>query len=286
MYKVFPMQTEPFWRRGEGPRACGAWALITVVALGVVGTGCQSLKRSGQSLSPETYELSGELSGTQKEVAPEIARPTAQQGATSETVPVSEPKSVTNDLSAARPSGLSNPDDAGMDVGDAATYRIHGGDTLTIQVRGEDDLSGDFKVSSDGLIIYSLVGRIAVAGLTAATVEKNLTVLLAKDYLVNPKVYVQVRSSIMRRVIVFGEVRSPGVYELPVGERFTLLQAIARAGGMTDIAAADRVRIVRRTGSVEKVLKVSVADLLRGSGAEQDVELLPNDVITIPQTIF
>ena len=284
------MQTEPFWRRGAGSRAGAALTFVAVVVLSVAAGGCQSLKRSGQSLSPETYELSGELSGRQTEVLPESAPPNAQESATSATVvvtgPLAAPKAVSNDLAIGMPAGLSSPDDEGTDGGDAATYRIHGGDTLTIQVRGEDDLSGDFKVSSDGLIIYALVGRISVAGLTAATVEKNLSALLAKDYLVNPKVYVQVRSSIMRRVIVFGEVKNPGVYELPVGERFTLLQAIARAGGMTDIAAADRVRIVRHVGAVEKVMKVSVADLLKGSGAERDVELLPNDVITIPQTIF
>jgi polysaccharide export outer membrane protein len=171
-------------------------------------------------------------------------------------------------------------------AGDAEKYLIHPGDTLHIQVRGENDLTGDFKVSSEGVIIYSLLGRIAVAGLSASAVESNLTASLGKDYLVSPKLYVQVRSSVMRRVIVFGEVKSPGVYELPVGERFTLLQVIAKAGGLTDLAATDRVRIVRRNGAAEKVLKVSVTDLLNGRGEARDVELKPNDVITIPQTIF
>lgn len=171
-------------------------------------------------------------------------------------------------------------------AGDAEKYVIHPGDTLHIQVRGEEDLSGDFKVSSEGVIIYSLLGRMAVAGLSASTVESNLTASLGKDYLVNPKIYVQVRSSVMRRVIVFGEVKAPGVYELPVGERFTLLQVIAKAGGLTDVAATDRVRIVRRSGISEKVIKVSVTDLLNGRGESGDVELRPNDVITIPQTIF
>jgi len=171
-------------------------------------------------------------------------------------------------------------------AGDAENYLIHPGDALNIQVRGEEDLSGDYKVSSEGVIVYSFLGRIAVAGLSSAMVESNLTASLGKDYLVNPKINVQVRSSILRRVILFGEVKSPGVYEIPVGERFTLLQVIAKAGGLTDLAATDRARIVRRAGATEKVIKVNVTDLLNGRGESRDIELQPNDVITIPQTIF
>lgn len=166
-----------------------------------------------------------------------------------------------------------------------APYRIHAGDTLHLQVAGEADLTGDFKAASDGTIVLPLLGRTPVEGRTVAELERGLTAALAKDFLVDPKVYVQVRSSVMRRVILFGEVKSPGVYELPVGDRFTLLQLIAKAGGFTDVAAPDRVRIVRREGG-ERTFKVNVTDLLLGRGQEADIELLPNDVITVPQTVF
>jgi polysaccharide export outer membrane protein len=168
---------------------------------------------------------------------------------------------------------------------DTVRYRIRVGDALRIEVRGESDLSGDFKVTSDGAVVLPLLGRLAVAGLTASEAERDLTAALAKDYLVDPKVHVQVTSSVLRRVIVFGEVKSPGIYEMPVGERFSLLQVIAKAGGLTDLAALDRVRIVRRSGTAEKVVKVNVSELLRG-GAGDDVVLQPNDLIIVPQTVF
>lgn len=172
------------------------------------------------------------------------------------------------------------------DGNDAQTYRIQVGDTIHVLVTGEDDLSGDFKVAVDGMIVYSLLGRVPVQGFTATMVESNLTAALAKDYLVNPRVFVQVRTSVMRRVVLFGEVKTPGVYELPVGERFTLLQVIAKSGGLTDLAATDRVRIVRRSGTTEQTIKVNVTDLLQGRSGAKDVELQPNDVITVPQTMF
>lgn len=166
-------------------------------------------------------------------------------------------------------------------------YRIGPGDLLHVKVQGEADLSDDFKVLPDGTIIYAYLGRIPVAGFSVAAVESNLTAVLGRDYLVNPKVYVQVKSSVQRRVIVFGEVKSPGIYEMPVGERFSLLQVIARAGGPTDLAATDRVRVVRRTeGGAEKAIRVNVTELLRGGGEARDVDLRPDDVVIVPQTVF
>ncbi len=43
-----------------------------------------------------------------------------------------------------------------------------------------------------------------------------------------------------------GEVAKPGVYPLPFGGEMTLLQAIAGAGGFTELASPDRVSLVRR----------------------------------------
>ncbi len=214
------------------------------------------------------------------------------------TVPVGEERpapvagavrSVPRELAAVPESAPDASDLSAADAGaeDIRRYRIGPGDVLLIQVRGESDLTGEFKVSPDGLLLYAYLGRVPVAGYSVAAVESNLTALLAKDYLVDPKVYVQVRSSVLRRVLIFGEVKSPGMYEVPVGERFSILQAIAKAGGPTELAATDRVRIVRRSeAGKERAIRVNVTDLLRGDPKATDVELRPNDVIIVPQTVF
>ena len=89
------------------------------------------------------------------------------------------------------------------------------------------------------------------------------------------------------QIVVMGEVEKPGVYPLPPGEPMTLLQAIAVAGGFTELASPDRVRIVRRLedGS-QTTLKVRVSDLLGGKGRQQDLSLEPNDVIMVPEVVF
>lgn len=230
--------------------------LVALTCVAALGVGCLSLKNaetSGTNLTPD------EAAGVPEEL--------------------SESRPAVPDLpvSVAAPIGWSE---------DIRQYRVVSGDVIHVQVRGEAGLSDDFKVSSDGTILYSFLGRVPVTGLSVSAIESNLTALLAKDYLVDPKVYVQVKSSVLRRVIVFGEVKTPGIYEMPVGERFSLLQVIAKAGGPTELAATDRVRIIRRSGGAEKAIKVNVTELLKGGSSANDVELLPNDVITVPQSVF
>lgn len=164
-------------------------------------------------------------------------------------------------------------------------YRIREGDVIRIQVSREDDLSGDFTVLQGGVIAHPLLGRVGIGGMTVIEAERSLAGALKKDYLVNPRVLVQVRSSVARRVVVLGEVKQPGIYELAIGDRFTLLQAVAKAGGFTDLASIDKVTIVRKDKAGERVIKVKVSDLLSGQGGG-DIELMPDDVIRIPQTIF
>ena len=67
----------------------------------------------------------------------------------------------------------------------------------------------------------------------------------------------------------------------------TLLQAIAGAGGFTDLASPDRVRIVRKMpNGRQTTLKIRVSDLLDGRGKQQDVPLEPNDVVMVPEVFF
>lgn len=162
---------------------------------------------------------------------------------------------------------------------------IRPGDRILIEVYREADLSGSFALSADGYIRHAILGRVTLGGLTVSAAEKRLADILGKDYLVNPRVLVTLESSASRRVVILGEVKSPGVYNFAPGQEFTLLQGIGMAGGFTDVAAIDRVRIVRTADGLEETLKVKVSQLLRGDG-DGDVPLAPNDVITVPETIF
>jgi len=169
---------------------------------------------------------------------------------------------------------------------DANRYRLRHGDVVAVEVYDEADLSRSFEVSDDGTISHPLLGRVPVVGKTAGEVEEELHRLLAADYLVNPRVSVSITSSSDRPIMIFGEVRNPGAYDVPAGRRVTLLQIIARAGGFTDIAAQDKVRIVRLVDGKEQSTRVRVSDLFRGRHGVTDVDLRAGDVITVPETLF
>ena len=168
----------------------------------------------------------------------------------------------------------------------AVEYRIQPFDALQITVFQETDLSIKARVSAAGTINYPLLGSVAVAGLTGAEVERQLTSQLGKKYLVNPQVTILIEGSVNRRVTVLGQVKLPGTFDLPTDEPLRLLQAIARAGGFTDIAAADRVNVLRSEGGREERIVINVAAIMRSGDHTQNIVLRPGDVVTVPETIF
>ena len=126
-----------------------------------------------------------------------------------------------------------------------------------------------------------------MAGKTIAEAEAFFTRKLAQDYLVDPRVIVKLLSTQSSQIVLMGEVVKPGVYPLPFGETTTLLQAIAGAGGFTELASPDRVRILRRLpDGHQTTLKIRVSDLLGGKGKQRDIPLEPNDVVMVPEVFF
>lgn len=86
-------------------------------------------------------------------------------------------------------------------------------------------------------------------------------------------------------VSVLGAVSSPGVYKLPVGDGASVLNAVARAGGLNDRASKSGVQIKRRDASgEEKVLKIDLGDIL--SGKDSDFILQEGDVIVVKESFF
>jgi len=167
-----------------------------------------------------------------------------------------------------------------------ADYRIQPTDLLDITVYREPDLSVKVRVSQNGSISYPLLGSIAVAGLTAAEVQDKLTKQLGKDYLVDPRVTVAIETSSTQRVIIIGQVKTPGSYDIPANETLTILQLIARAGGFTDLAAQGKITVIRGAGSKQKKILVNVAAIISSGDKSKDITLEPGDIVSVPETLF
>jgi polysaccharide export outer membrane protein len=157
-------------------------------------------------------------------------------------------------------------------------YRIGPKDLLEITVFGLPELNQTVRVSEDGSITMSLLGRVEVSGLTAQGLEKKLASILDKQYTKEARVTVFIKE--YQKVSIIGAVGRPGMYEL-VGPT-TLLQAIAQAGGLT--AQAMNELFVYRIGKDGKqtTIAIKVEELMTSGNQTLNIELQPKDVVTVP----
>ena len=121
-----------------------------------------------------------------------------------------------------------------------------------------------------------------MAGLTVAEVQRKITNLLAKDYLVNPQVEVKVKEYQSQFVSVVGEVNSPG--RKPIRGRMRLIDALLESGGFKASASAE-VLITRTDGTFDDgkpsiTVRISSAATLAGPDQPRSCRCKNGDIIT------
>jgi polysaccharide export outer membrane protein len=170
----------------------------------------------------------------------------------------------------------------------AADYLIGAQDVLSINVHEDDALRGRYTVEADGTFSFPLIGRIKAGGLTIREFEASLKARLKDGFFVNPQVTVGIEQYRSQRVFVTGEVRSPGMISLTGG--MTLVEALARAGGVIATSSAGDVAIVRdKTKRPNRdapddddaePIRVSLRELESGR-SDSNVALLDGDTIYV-----
>ena len=165
----------------------------------------------------------------------------------------------------------------------ADAYVLRPGDVLAITVLGYDEFvppanaSGPsgFLVRPDGHFSFPLIGEVAVQGLTAGQLTEVLRTRLS-EYLIDPKVTVNLAKLGGTRVYVLGEVVRPGSYEIE--KAHNLLDAVTAAGGPTKDGAKRNVYIVRRSKPNE-FQKVNLLAILKKGDQSQNVPLGEGDAV-------
>jgi polysaccharide export outer membrane protein len=168
-----------------------------------------------------------------------------------------------------------------------ADYQVGPGDVLEVTVYGNEDLSRLPTVQTNGAVTLPLLGEVQVAGLTVAEVQRKVTSLLEKDYLVRPQVVVKVREYQSQFVSVVGEVNSPG--RKPLRGRTRLFDALIEAGGFKTTASGE-VTVTRSDGTFDggsRVLRVRIS----GAATPQDtlnleLPLRSGDMVTVSPKQF
>ena len=174
-----------------------------------------------------------------------------------------------------------------------ASYVLLVNDLIKVEVYKEEDLKRETRIDQDGTIKLPLIESVRVAGKTIASARELVKKLYEKDYLVSADVAITLIASSYTNVVaiaprlkfqITGEVKKPGMIEIPEGEKIDLVQAIGLAGDFTTLANKASVRIRRSEGGKEKLYDEDVKKML--DGKSKPFPILPGDVITVRQTVF
>jgi polysaccharide export outer membrane protein len=162
-------------------------------------------------------------------------------------------------------------------------YRLQVGDTVQVKMLLNPELDEDVQVRPDGMVSTSVAQDVPAYGKTAGELQQGL-IKAYKKYLKNPEMTVVVKSFAPSKVYVMGEVSSPGEM-VSVGPNMTLMQALARAGGIKNSGDEKNVLIYRRgAGEKPQVFRVDYENLTRGGDPTKDVRLASYDVVFVPRT--
>ncbi|MDT8273857.1 MAG: polysaccharide biosynthesis/export family protein [Desulfomonilia bacterium] len=158
-----------------------------------------------------------------------------------------------------------------------ADYSIGPTDLLEISVWGEDNISRQVIVRSDGFISLPLVGDIKAAEKTPSQLQEDIEKALLA-YIKDPRCAVIVIEPRSKRFYIDGQVTRPGQYTLDTD--MSLVQVISMAGGFTEWAKRKSIVILRNEGAKQKRFTVDYTKIIKG--AIEDLSIRPGDTIIVP----
>ena len=150
-------------------------------------------------------------------------------------------------------------------------YTLDTGDRLRVIVYSQRTLTRTYRVDDSGHISVPLVGAVYARGATTRTVARRIADKLAREYLRDPKVSVEVAT--YRPFFVLGQVQAAGQYPFVVG--MTAEMAAAIAGGYTPRANERKFRLSRVYKGRRYTLMVS-----------KNFPIFPGDTLYIQERLF
>jgi polysaccharide export outer membrane protein len=175
-----------------------------------------------------------------------------------------------------------------------ANYTLGPGDQITIRVPDVEEINEKaVRIDLQGYIKLPMAGRVRAGGLTAEQLEAELTTRLMR-YVREPQVSVIVTEYRSQPVFVLGAVQNPGVHQ--VQGRKSLFEILSLAGGLKP-EAGNSLKITRNKqwGAIPlqsaqddashrfSVAELSIQSVMDAKNPQENIEILPNDVISVPQ---
>ena len=168
------------------------------------------------------------------------------------------------------------------DVSHAADYKLTSGDELYISVWGYPDLQQNVVVGPDGQVSFPMIGKVQAEGLTINQLTDVMTKKL-KQYIKiqESQINIVFRKYEQVRVMILGEVKKPGAYQVRPGEK--VLNLVSLAGGTTQVADMNDLKLRRD----DKSLTIDLEALLTGTQSKQgqNYQLQEGDTLYVPKGV-
>ena len=167
-----------------------------------------------------------------------------------------------------------------------ANYLIGPGDQLEIFVWRNPDVSVNVPVRPDGKVSTPLVEDMQAAGKTPSNLARDIEAVLG-EYIKSPVVTVIVKGFVGNfgdQIRVVGEASQPQA--LPFRQNQTLLDVLIEVGGLTDLAAGRRAKIIRRIDGEMIEIRVRPDLLLDNGDLTANVRMQAGDILIIPEARF
>ena len=156
-------------------------------------------------------------------------------------------------------------------------YLLYPGDEIEVATPTATELTRQLKIGPDGRVSLPLLGHVMAADRTLSQLEADISAGYATQ-LRRPEVEVTLRLAGPLKVWVDGEVRNPGVFDMP-GD-IDAYQAVIMAGGALPSAKAQQAALIRRGPGGVRMMRV--VDL-RPRQSEV-VALRRGDIIFLPRS--
>lgn len=177
------------------------------------------------------------------------------------------------------------PSDVATPPGESATdYIIGPGDNLDVFVWRNEELSTRVPVRPDGRISTPLVEDMVAVGKSPSQLARDMEKVLA-EFIRSPKVNIIVTeaASANSQVRIIGQAVTPRA--LPYREGLTVLDAVIQVGGLSEFAAGNRAKLVRKGADGKNIEKrIRLRDLLDKGDMKQNLPMQPGDVLVIPES--
>ncbi len=165
-------------------------------------------------------------------------------------------------------------------------YIVGPGDSLNIFVWRNPEVSTSVTVRPDGYVTAPLVEDLKVSEKTPTQIARHYEKVLS-EYIKDPIVSVTVGGFVgpyREQVRVIGEASKPQA--LPYKEHMTLLDLMIAVGGITDYADGDKAILSRVIEDHTEQYTVRIESLIQDGDLSANVNILPGDILIIPEAWF